>query len=203
SGGYDDRQYSSVPYPPQTEISQSRLSSSTPLYQNVYGLTRSYTLPSRNKRDDHRTTTEYRQNSASRAYKRDIDMEEQQQEQYPTDRLNEHRQRRLSGDSDRMPQESSNRDIFLHKRPYAPTTVSDIHLNDVVKFSRPGGKISKGVVKYIGTLPGKNDQYLGLELEDEESKHDGVYQGQRLFQCKTNKGVFVGFSKVIMAWGDR
>lgn len=57
-------------------------------------------------------------------------------------------------------------------------------------------------MKYIGSLPGKNDQYLGLELEDEglllllflqitlkkmnfsivESKHDGVYQGQRLFQ---------------------
>ena len=56
-------------------------------------------------------------------------------------------------------------------------------------------------MKYIGPLPGKSDQYLGLELEDEgktsssvpekkktlillsiESKHDGVYQGQRLFQ---------------------
>jgi hypothetical protein len=69
----------------------------------------------------------------------------------------------------------------------------------MVKFSRPGGKISKGIVKYIGSLPGKSDQYLGLELEDEgkkkkkifsflqtkiflESKHDGVYQNQRLFQ---------------------
>ncbi|CAF3894975.1 unnamed protein product [Rotaria magnacalcarata] len=89
------------------------------------------------------------------------------------------------------------------RRPYAPSSISDIRLNDIVKFSRPGGKISKGVVKYIGTLPGKNDQYLGLELEDEESKHDGIYQGQRLFQCKANKGVFVGFSKVIMAWSGK
>jgi len=40
-------------------------------------------------------------------------------------------------------------------------------LNDVVKFSRPGGKISKGTVKYIGLLPDKREQYLGLELEDE------------------------------------
>ncbi|CAF1028787.1 unnamed protein product [Didymodactylos carnosus] len=167
-GGYDDRQYSSVPYPSQTEISQSCLSFLTPLYQDVCGVTCSYALPSGNKRGDRRTTTEYRQNSTSRAYKRDIDMkEQQQQEQYPTDRSNEHRQRRLSGDSDRMPQESSDSDIYLHKRPYAPTTISDIDLNDVVKFSRPGGKISQGVVKYIGTLPGKFDLYLGLELEDE------------------------------------
>ena len=40
-------------------------------------------------------------------------------------------------------------------------------MNDVIKFSRPGGKISKGIVKYIGALPDKSDQYLGLELEDE------------------------------------
>ncbi len=72
-------------------------------------------------------------------------------------------------------------------------------MNDIIKFSRPGGKISKGIVKYIGSLPDKTDQYLGLELEDEgkrskkklfwikfifmiESKHDGIYQDQRLFQ---------------------
>ena len=56
------------------------------------------------------------------------------------------------------------------RRPYAPTSITDIRPNDLIKFSRPGGKISKGVVKYIGPLPGKNDQYLGLELEDEGSQ---------------------------------
>lgn len=56
---------------------------------------------------------------------------------------------------------------FSPRRPYAPSSINDIRLNDMIKFSRPGGKISKGVVKYIGTLPGKSDQYLGLELEDE------------------------------------
>ncbi len=40
-------------------------------------------------------------------------------------------------------------------------------MNDTIKFSRPGGKISKGIVKYIGPIPDKSDQYLGLELEDE------------------------------------
>lgn len=60
------------------------------------------------------------------------------------------------------------------RRPYAPSSITDIRLNDLIKFSRPGGKISKGVVKYIGTLPGKSDQYLGLELEDE-----GKYQSSK------------------------
>ncbi|CAF1261641.1 unnamed protein product, partial [Didymodactylos carnosus] len=199
-GEYEDRRYSGIDYPSQSEISRSYLSSSTPLYQNAYGLSRSVTLSDRNKHDERRTSAEYRQNFATIAHKREMDMEEQQQDQYPKDQPH---QRRLSNGSDRGQQEGVNRDILSHKRPYAPTTISDIHLNDIIKFSRPGGKISKGVVRYIGSLPGKNDQYLGLELEDEESKHDGVYQGQRLFQCKTNKGVFVGFSKVIMAWGSR
>ena len=57
------------------------------------------------------------------------------------------------------------------RRPYAPSSINDIRLNDIIKFSRPGGKISKGIVKYIGPLPGKNDHYLGLELEDEGQKN--------------------------------
>ena len=51
------------------------------------------------------------------------------------------------------------------KRPYAPRYPSDIHVGDVVKFSRQGGRISRGIVHYLGHLPGKNDMYLGLELE--------------------------------------
>ncbi|CAF4581284.1 unnamed protein product, partial [Rotaria sp. Silwood2] len=91
-------------------------------------------------------------------------------------------------------------EIPIPRRPYAPLSINDIHVNDLIKFTRPGCKISKGIVKYIGSLPGKPDQYLGLELENEESKHDGVYQDKRLFQCKPNKGIFIGFNKVIMAW---
>ncbi|CAF1544321.1 unnamed protein product [Adineta ricciae] len=104
--------------------------------------------------------------------------------------------------SDRAPPRV-NTIITSPKRPYAPLSISDIHVGDIVKFSRQGGKVSKGAVKYIGSLPGKNDQYLGLELDNEESKHDGVYQDQRIFQCKQNKGVFVGFNKVIMAWSEQ
>ncbi|CAD5112780.1 DgyrCDS1992 [Dimorphilus gyrociliatus] len=87
------------------------------------------------------------------------------------------------------------------KRPFAPRSPADIHIDDVVKFTRNGGKISRGLVKFIGHLPGKNDVYLGVELEKEEGRHDGIFQGHRFFNCKPKKGVFVAFSKVILAWG--
>lgn len=87
------------------------------------------------------------------------------------------------------------------KRPFAPRHASDIKAGDIVKFSRQNGKISKGLVKFVGHLPGRNDIYLGLELENEDGKHDGTYNGQRFFSCKHNKGVFVTFSKVVMVWG--
>lgn len=53
------------------------------------------------------------------------------------------------------------------KRPFAPRSPGDIPIGAVVKFSRQNGKISKGLVRYIGHLPGRHDTYLGLELENE------------------------------------
>lgn len=122
-------------------------------------------------------------------------------ESIPVNRNDTQHQSRRQFDDSRLVRRTT--ETISPRRPYAPTSINDIHLNDVVKFSRPGGKISKGTVKYIGLLPDKREQYLGLELEDEESKHDGVYQDQRFFQCKPNKGVFVAFNKVIMAWSDK
>ncbi|KAL3882371.1 hypothetical protein ACJMK2_028723, partial [Sinanodonta woodiana] len=51
--------------------------------------------------------------------------------------------------------------------PFAPRSPGDIHVNDVVKFSRQGGKLSQGTVKFIGHLPGRGDVYLGVELDKE------------------------------------
>jgi len=59
------------------------------------------------------------------------------------------------------------------KRPFAPRNAHDISVGDIIKFSRQGGKISKGQVKYVGPLPNKNDTYYGVELEH-ESKPCGV-----------------------------
>ncbi|CAF0998589.1 unnamed protein product [Rotaria sp. Silwood1] len=162
--------YISPTLPPQSSSSQ--------VYQQNYGLSRTITIPE--------TQHQSRRSNSYTMPNRQMNNEDDIHEDRHHGR---HRRPSVETTSPR--------------RPYAPSSITDIHINDIIKFSRPGGKISKGIVKYIGPLPGKTDQYLGLELEDEESKHDGVYQGQRLFQCKPNKGVFVGFSKVIMAWSGK
>ncbi|CAF4064379.1 unnamed protein product [Rotaria sp. Silwood2] len=184
-GNYDNQYRSQRQHPADgtndymTPSLPSQSSSSSHLYQQNYGLSRSVTIPE----SQHQSR---RSNSYTMSNRQMNDNEADIHEDRHHGR---HRRPSVETTSPR--------------RPYAPTSITDIRLNDIIKFSRPGGKISKGIVKYIGPLPGKNDQYLGLELEDEESKHDGVYQGQRLFQCKPNKGVFVGFSKVIMAWSGK
>uniref|UniRef100_A0A1I8FCT9 CAP-Gly domain-containing protein n=1 Tax=Macrostomum lignano TaxID=282301 RepID=A0A1I8FCT9_9PLAT len=77
---------------------------------------------------------------------------------------------------------------------------ADIRSGDLVKFTRYGGRISKGLVHFVGRLPGRTDYYVGIELDQEEGKHDGVYDGRRYFQCKPRKGVFVAFNKLIMCY---
>ncbi|CAL1542568.1 unnamed protein product [Lymnaea stagnalis] len=85
-------------------------------------------------------------------------------------------------------------------RPFAPRSIADIRVEDVIKFSRVGGKLTQGVVKYVGHLPGRSEAYLGVELDKDEGKHDGTFESIRYFKCKPNKGVFVAFNKVVMAW---
>ncbi|KAL4232736.1 hypothetical protein ACF0H5_007424 [Mactra antiquata] len=85
-------------------------------------------------------------------------------------------------------------------RPFAPRSAQDLQIEDVIKFSRQGGKLSQGTVKFIGHLPGRGDIYLGVELDKEDGKHDGVFEGIRYFMSKPNKGVFVAYNKVVMAW---
>ncbi|XP_052244904.1 uncharacterized protein LOC127854035 isoform X3 [Dreissena polymorpha] len=85
-------------------------------------------------------------------------------------------------------------------RPFAPRSAQDLQINDVIKFSRQGGKLSQGTIKFIGHLPGRGDIYLGVELDKEDGKHDGIFEAIRYFQCKPNKGVFVAYNKVVMAW---
>jgi len=58
-------------------------------------------------------------------------------------------------------------DPLARKRPFVPIKPEDIRPGNYIKFSRPGGKISKGSVKYIGPLPERSDVYFGLELDSE------------------------------------
>ncbi|RXM31941.1 Glycerol kinase [Acipenser ruthenus] len=72
--------------------------------------------------------------------------------------------------------------VVLPRRPFAPHSIADLKVGSLVKFSWPGGKISKGTVKYLGSLPGRQEIYLGVELEGNEvGKHDGTFEGIRCF----------------------
>ncbi|XP_060688982.1 uncharacterized protein LOC132820729 isoform X2 [Hemiscyllium ocellatum] len=72
----------------------------------------------------------------------------------------------------------------LHRRPFAPRSIADLKIGHLVKFSRPAGKISKGLIKYLGHLPGRQEAYLGVELEgDEVGRHNGTFEGVRYFIC--------------------
>ena len=51
--------------------------------------------------------------------------------------------------------------------PFAPDTPQQIDLGMTVLVSRNRGKLSRGIVRYVGYLPDKQRQvYIGLELGD-------------------------------------
>ncbi|XP_028415444.1 uncharacterized protein LOC114538464 [Dendronephthya gigantea] len=75
--------------------------------------------------------------------------------------------------------------------PFAPDSPRQLDVGMSVLVTRHRGKLSRGVVRYIGYLPEKlNKIYIGLELGDSDGKHDGKFNGQRFFKCKQNHGVF-------------
>jgi len=88
----------------------------------------------------------------------------------------------------------------LNRIPFCPTTVYDLKIGMKVSVSRTSGRLSRGVVKWIGTLPNRYGDFVGVELETESGKHDGYLDGIQFFKCKHDRGVFVKFAKVIMAW---
>ena len=74
-------------------------------------------------------------------------------------------------------------DSVAGKRPFVPRQATDVRLGDIIKFTRQGGRVARGHVRYVGHLPGREDSYLGVELESQqEGKHDGIYEGKRYFK---------------------
>lgn len=88
----------------------------------------------------------------------------------------------------------------LPRRAFAPRSPADLRLGYAIKFTRPGGKLSRGTVRYIGHLPTRTEIFIGVELDGTDGKHTGTFQGTKYFSCPSNKGIFTPFSKVIMAW---
>ena len=53
----------------------------------------------------------------------------------------------------------------LPRRAFAPRSPADLKLGYCIKFTRPGGRLSRGTVKYIGHLPTRNEIFIGVELD--------------------------------------
>ena len=78
--------------------------------------------------------------------------------------------------SDAMYPMSSSAGKYSHIRsnlsaiPFCPTSVRDLVVGMKVSVNRANGRLSRGTVKWIGTLPRHSGDYVGVELDSE-----GVY----------------------------
>jgi len=84
--------------------------------------------------------------------------------------------------------------------PFRPRSVWDLCVGMKVSMHRSDGRLSRGTIRWIGLLPNLVGEYVGVELETQTGRHDGYLNGVRYFKCKEKCGIFVKFSKIIMAW---
>lgn len=65
--------------------------------------------------------------------------------------------------------------------------MADLKVGQTVELA--DGRIA--VVRFIGQPLFAAGEWVGVELEDESGKNDGSVQGERYFECKMGKGMFV------------
>uniref|UniRef100_A0A0N5AMS9 CAP-Gly domain-containing protein n=1 Tax=Syphacia muris TaxID=451379 RepID=A0A0N5AMS9_9BILA len=65
------------------------------------------------------------------------------------------------------------------------------------------GTVGKGILRYVGSIKGKQGLFCGVELEKQQGKHDGTYQGTAYFRCPMNHGVFAPVYKVKILTTDQ
>eukprot|EP00794_Sanderia_malayensis_P000591 gene591-1251_t len=62
---------------------------------------------------------------------------------------------------------------------FYPKSPREISVGMRALVTRTSGRLGKGIVKWKGSLPGHTECFLGIELENANGKHDGVYEGQK------------------------
>jgi len=55
----------------------------------------------------------------------------------------------------------------------------------------------KGMIKFIGSIKGKEGIFYGIELSEIKGKNDGSVDGVTYFKCGAKKGLFVNRKKII------
>ncbi|XP_069478745.1 uncharacterized protein [Ambystoma mexicanum] len=84
---------------------------------------------------------------------------------------------------------------------YIPRSPLNLKSGRRVKLILPSGKVGVGAIRYLGNLPERVGLYVGVVLESPApGLRDGVFAGHCYFSCKPGRGVFVPFSKVLLAW---
>jgi len=53
-----------------------------------------------------------------------------------------------------------------------------------------------GIVRYIGPVEGRSNDWVGIELDEPRGKNDGSYNNKRYFSCAPNHGLFVKYIKL-------
>ncbi|XP_071394811.1 ubiquitin carboxyl-terminal hydrolase CYLD [Centroberyx affinis] len=63
-------------------------------------------------------------------------------------------------------------------------------VNSLVEVKLSAGN-SYGTIRWIGTLPGRQETMAGLELEDKKGVSDGTFKNERFFHCPPGRALFV------------
>ncbi|XP_075907095.1 uncharacterized protein LOC142904710 [Nelusetta ayraudi] len=91
-------------------------------------------------------------------------------------------------------------DRGLH-RVFVPHSPMDLELGHRVRIMLPSGRISTGIIRFLGHLQGEAELHLGVELQTpDQGVQDGCHRGQSYFECKPGYGAFIPFHKLLMAW---
>lgn len=53
-----------------------------------------------------------------------------------------------------------------------------------------------GVVRYIGPVSGRNEEWVGIELDEAKGSNNGTVNGTRYFYCQEKHGLFVKYEKL-------
>ena len=78
---------------------------------------------------------------------------------------------------------ASRKGTKLFTKPFAPKLSSDIQVGMEVLVTRSRGEIGRGVVKYVGPIPGRKDTYIGVELGPGHGKHIYFFRFSMCLLC--------------------
>ncbi|KAH7825719.1 putative CAP-GLY domain-containing protein [Monocercomonoides exilis] len=91
-----------------------------------------------------------------------------------------------------------NKELFAKQKAFSSSQPSLKEENDhdsisedqIGKRCRISGD-RRGVIRFVGELPGKSGLFVGIELDEPIGKNDGSFEGKKIFECAEKHGIFV------------